>query len=1171
MLDYLVGTSDGAAIGGLTSGESYYAITVDATHIKLATADAASPAAIITEIHVVNGQTYYVLNLELAGTFGFDPTNKVDLAADTILLPADGLVTGQKVTYSKGVNATVIDGLTDNTDYYVIRVQDKTDRVQLATSEFGALAGTAIDLKAGATGTEHSITKQIPTSTTLKFDPTGTIDDEPVVDTDVDAETIILSKAEDLVTGQKVTYSKGGIDNVKIGGLNDNTAYYVIRVKGKADRVQLATSEANALAGTAIDLTDGATGTGHSLTAQHIHVLSYDEAPLSFKPSEAVATDGSGNLTFGQKFDPLVTIDGKPVVDVDANTILLSAENLVTGQKVTYSKGDSANAKIGGLTDNAEYYVIRMTGKADRVQLATSKANALNGTAIDLTAGATGTGHSLNEHHGLQTGDAVVYRTDPGIRHEIGMTRFANFTLPNTVDNPAGNTVVTFNPGGKTVDGENVIDMTIDPDAGDDIINAIVLGGVHDYVTGQRVTYSSGTGGTDIGGLSNGDYFIIAIADDRIQLATTRANALAGTAISLNSIGTGSTHTLTTNPVDLTDNIIVSAGHGYETGQKITYLTDGGTAVGKLTPQNEYYVIRVSDNLLKLSSTRDFALAGTAVDLTAGATGTHSLMSDTVVMLFDGGRNAPVVDLTANTIELIGHGFIGGETVTYSNGDGNAIGGLTTGGKYTVVRVDDDHIKLATTNQAAPGATAGTTTVTVGNQSQTVYIFDLTAGATTGLSQHLLYTANDAKIIQFDPTPIAAVDVGNKAIQLTGEHRFKAGERVTYLTGGGTAIGGLFNGRDYFVIPTGDSSFQLADTTLAANLLNGGPKPLAELTVVALSGGATGDRQGFERASTAARGDTAIGGLQDGQIYFVTKVNNTTIRLSDSPLTATASLPIDLELPSGLNSAGTVTHTLQAQGEEAGINVIAGLESENRSISQTRIGGTPTLADFLTANVAQDPKTAKAIASGGAGFLNVNKAAKFSLSASVAVAAFDHDVLAQVGEHAILESGGNITVNASAEQSVQVSAEGTVTSEALRPGVASQKIGSASIAVAVGTYNTTVRALVLGGAKLDAIGDIAVTSDVSYPLLIDSLPFHKDRFAINDPAEGSVTDELASALNGKLGLNNMMNVWASTKGRVPQGKATITGSIGITSYTNVSEAIIGAGAKINQKDGYIDD
>ena len=437
------------------------------------------------------------------------------------------------------------------------------------------------------------------------------------------------------------------------------------------------------------------------------------------------------------------------------------------------------------------------------------------------------------------------------------------------------------------------------------------------------------------------------------------------------------------------------------------------------------------------------------------------------------------------------------------------------------------------------------------------------------MSQHLLYTANDTKIIQFDPTPIAAVDLGNKAIQLTGEHRFKAGERVTYLTGGGTAIGGLVNGHDYFVIPTGDSSFQLADATDPDNLLNGGPKPLSELTVVALSGGATGDRHGFERASTAARGDTAIDGLQDGQIYFVTKVNDTTIRLSDSPLTAEAALPVDLQEPIDSNDL-TLTHTLQAQGEEAGINVIASLESENRSIAQTRIGGTPTLADFLTANVAQDPKTAKAIASGRAGFLDVKKAAKFSLSASVAVAAFDHDVLAQVGEHAILESGGNITVNASAEQSVQVSAEGTVTSEALRPGVASQKIGSASIAVAVGTYNTTVQAMVLGGAQLDAIGDIAVTSDVSYPLLIDSLPFHQDRFDISNPEEGSVTDELASALNGKLGLNNMMNVWASTKGRVPEGKATITGSIGITSYTNVSEAIIGAGAKINQKTDYKD-
>jgi len=65
----------------------------------------------------------------------------------------------------------------------------------------------------------------------------------------------------------------------------------------------------------------------------------------------------------------------------------------------------------------------------------------------------------------------------------------------------------------------------------------------HDYKrTGFRVRISSS--GTIVGGLAiNTDYYVIIVNANTIKLATTRANALAGTAINLTSIGTG-THTI---------------------------------------------------------------------------------------------------------------------------------------------------------------------------------------------------------------------------------------------------------------------------------------------------------------------------------------------------------------------------------------------------------------------------------------------------------------------------------------------------------------------------------------------------------------------------------------------------------------------------------------------------
>jgi len=65
----------------------------------------------------------------------------------------------------------------------------------------------------------------------------------------------------------------------------------------------------------------------------------------------------------------------------------------------------------------------------------------------------------------------------------------------------------------------------------------------HRFVTGQRVTYNDG-GGTAIGGLSDGVYYIIKHDRNNIKLASTANNAASGTAINLTGVGVGNAHTL---------------------------------------------------------------------------------------------------------------------------------------------------------------------------------------------------------------------------------------------------------------------------------------------------------------------------------------------------------------------------------------------------------------------------------------------------------------------------------------------------------------------------------------------------------------------------------------------------------------------------------------------------
>ncbi len=66
----------------------------------------------------------------------------------------------------------------------------------------------------------------------------------------------------------------------------------------------------------------------------------------------------------------------------------------------------------------------------------------------------------------------------------------------------------------------------------------------HKFVTGERVTYANGGGTTVVGLTTATDYYVINATANTIKLATTAANALAGTAIAI-SDGVGAAHTLT--------------------------------------------------------------------------------------------------------------------------------------------------------------------------------------------------------------------------------------------------------------------------------------------------------------------------------------------------------------------------------------------------------------------------------------------------------------------------------------------------------------------------------------------------------------------------------------------------------------------------------------------------
>jgi hypothetical protein len=182
---------------------------------------------------------------------------------------------------------------------------------------------------------------------------------------DVVAPTWINLGDHSFSTGQAVRYQSNGGD--AIGGLTDDTIYYIRRGGVPAGGVQLAPTQMDALRGTNLIVLKPqiATGSSHTLTA---------------------ATGGAVAKTFNPASD--VVVDPKTWID-------LGARGLQSGQAVRYrSNGDTA---IGGLTNDTVYY-IRVGDVPDGgVELAPTAADAMNGTnliTLDPTP-ASGSGHTL--------------------------------------------------------------------------------------------------------------------------------------------------------------------------------------------------------------------------------------------------------------------------------------------------------------------------------------------------------------------------------------------------------------------------------------------------------------------------------------------------------------------------------------------------------------------------------------------------------------------------------------------------------------------------------------------------------------------------------------------------------------------------------------------------------
>lgn len=111
----------------------------------------------------------------------------------------------------------------------------------------------------------------------------------------------------------------------------------------------------------------------------------------------------------------------------------------------------------------------------------------------------------------------------------------------------------------------------------------------HDLFTGDEVVYNNG-GGTSIGGLTSGStYYVVKITANTIKLATTHANAIAGTpVVNLTAVGIGTSHTFTKQGDG------EQVHHYYDAS--IGYIVDQDDSNVNISPVTNYeYEIQVND------------------------------------------------------------------------------------------------------------------------------------------------------------------------------------------------------------------------------------------------------------------------------------------------------------------------------------------------------------------------------------------------------------------------------------------------------------------------------------------------------------------------------------------------------------------------------------------------
>lgn len=450
------------------------------------------------------------------------------------------------------------------------------------------------------------------------------------------------------------------------------------------------------------------------------------------------------------------------------------------------------------------FYVIASdidnTLSSTQIKLATSKARASADQPIDLTTGGTPQGGGM----------LVFTYADPAWEFTVeikGKTSslveanggadnvsFNTLHLPGTLQKPTAQhdfkglvrqvtdpSSAVFS-GGLTLFYFNAADV----DTVTDEITVVA----HGYSTGDAINYYllPSDGSASPTGLSTStEYFVIKVDDNTIQLATSLANAVAGTQIALGTTGTDSTTVL--NPAGAAaqsvimsgrDALIFSADHPVKTADKLYFDGDISTATETIfegttaTSSDVYFAEQIDRNL--------FRLARSASDLASEAFADYPTSAITT--------STPVRFYKKMAVGLDGGEFSDAGVLRYIRGR-----------KYQL----DVTLAVAGVRDEA--------NVAIQTGVNDPYGVAYTADISTDVRFSYSRTPEGVPVYE-----VAAADVTFAADEVTiTSHGYLTGDQVTVNTAtGATLAGGLTDDATYFVIVVDPNTISFAESAADA-------------------------------------------------------------------------------------------------------------------------------------------------------------------------------------------------------------------------------------------------------------------------------------------------------------------------------------------------------------------